>query len=45
MTALESELKNGDIVEIIINKNAKPNRKWLEHAKTTFAKKHIKNFN
>lgn len=42
MTSIESELKSGDIVEIIINKNAKPNRKWLEHTKTTFAKKHIK---
>lgn len=45
MTSIESELKNGDIVEIIVNKNARPNRKWLEHTKTTFAKKHIKNFN
>lgn len=45
MTSIETELKNGDIVEIIINKNAKPSRKWLTHAKTTFAKKHIKNFN
>jgi GTP pyrophosphokinase len=43
MTSIESELKNGDIVEIITNKNAKPNRKWLDCVKTTFAKKHIRN--
>lgn len=44
MTSIDTELKNGDIVEIIVSKNAKPSRKWLAHAKTTFAKKHIKNF-
>lgn len=44
LSAIHSILKGGEIVEIITNKNARPNRKWLEHAKTTFAKKHIKNF-
>ena len=38
------ELKNNEIVEIITSKNAKPNRKWLEHVKTSFAKKNIRNF-
>lgn len=42
MTTIESVLKSGDIIEIITKKNAKPNRKWLEYAKTTFAKKHIR---
>lgn len=42
MSAFDTELKNGDIVEIITKKNAKPSRKWLEYTKTTFAKKHIR---
>ncbi len=37
-----SKLKNGDIAEIIVSKNAHPSSKWLEYAKTTVAKKHIK---
>lgn len=37
-------LKSGEIVEIITSKNAKPNRKWLDNVKTSFAKRHIKNF-
>src|SRR3990167_679858 len=42
MRAIDTQLKNGDIVEIVVSKNAKPSRKWLDHAKTTFAKKQIK---
>jgi guanosine-3',5'-bis(diphosphate) 3'-pyrophosphohydrolase len=40
---LHTELKNGDQVEVIIKKSAKPNRKWLDYAKTTIAKKFIRN--
>lgn len=42
MSSLSTTLKNGDRVEIVTNKNAKPNRKWLDFVKTTLAKKHIK---
>jgi len=35
-------LKNGDIVEILHKKDAHPSSKWLDHTKTTTAKKHIK---
>jgi len=35
-------LDNGDIVEIIINKNRKPSRDWLKFVKTPLAKSHIK---
>ncbi len=42
LVALESILKNGDIVEIITKPSSKPNRKWLEIARTTMAKKHIR---
>ncbi len=44
MKSMDTILKGGEIVEIVTNKNSKPNRKWLEHAKTTFAKKQIKGF-
>lgn len=42
MMQIFSKLKNGDIVEIITNKNSNPSNKWLEYAKTALAKKHIK---
>lgn len=41
MAPLNTELKNNDIVEIIVNKKANPSSKWLDHTKTTMAKKHI----
>lgn len=40
-SALKTILKNGDIVEIEINKKSKPSRKWLDFAKTSIARKHI----
>jgi len=43
LSAITTILKEGDIVQIITSKNAKPNRKWLDHTKTSFAKRHIKN--
>lgn len=42
LVSLDTELKNGDIVEIETKKNAKPSRKWLEFAKTTMARRHIR---
>lgn len=44
LVSLETELKNGDIVEIETKKSAKPSSKWLNHAKTSIAKKKIKSF-
>ncbi|MEI6528770.1 MAG: HD domain-containing protein, partial [bacterium] len=43
MVALNTPLKNGDFVEIVTKKSAKPSRKWLDFSKTTMAKRHIKN--
>ncbi len=42
MVSLDTKLKNGDIVEIITNKNSSPKQKWLDYARTTSAKKHIR---
>jgi len=44
MSSLSTKLHNGDIVEIITNKNAKPSSKWLEYAKTNFAKRKIRHY-
>lgn len=42
MVSLDTKLKNGDVVEIISKPSAKPSRKWLDYARTTMAKKHIR---
>ncbi len=44
MAALGAKLKNGDIVQIITSKTSKPSSKWLDYAKTTMARKHIKQY-
>lgn len=43
LVSLDTKLKNGDIVEIITKESAKPSSKWLDYAKTNFAKKQIRN--
>ena len=43
LVQLTTELKNGNIVEILTRKNAHPNKKWIDHAKTSSAKHHIRN--
>jgi len=40
--SLNSKLQNGDIVEIQTKKNSRPTIKWIEFAKTTLAKRHIR---
>lgn len=40
--ALNTELHNGDIVEIDTRKSAKPSQKWLQFAKTSLARRKIK---
>ncbi|MBI4156019.1 MAG: bifunctional (p)ppGpp synthetase/guanosine-3',5'-bis(diphosphate) 3'-pyrophosphohydrolase [Candidatus Zambryskibacteria bacterium] len=42
--AINTVLHNGDRVEIETKKNAKPTHKWLEHCKTTIARRHISHF-
>ena len=41
---LDKELHNGDVIEIITDKNKKPNPFWLSFVKTTKAKNRIKAF-
>ena len=42
LVALDTELKNGDIVEIETKKTSRPTAKWLEMAKTSNAKRKIR---
>lgn len=41
---LDAELKNGQIVEILTRKDAKPNRFWLSFARTSSAKSKIRTY-
>ncbi len=43
MASIDTKLQNGDIVEIHTKEKSKPTRKWLDYAKTTLAKRHIRN--
>ncbi len=42
MVSFDTQLRNGDIVEILKKESAHPTAKWLEMAKTTMARKHIR---
>ncbi len=44
MVSINTELQNGDIVEIQTKKSAHPTEKWLFYAKTALAKQHIKQY-
>lgn len=45
ISSLDTELKNGDVVEIITDKNKKnPNVQWLSFVKTKHAKERIKQY-
>ena len=44
MVALDHVLKNGDVVEILKQKNKKPSRDWLKIVKSVQARKHISTF-
>lgn len=44
MTSIDSPLKNGDVVEILVDKNRKgPNPDWIKFVKTGTARNHIRN--
>jgi GTP pyrophosphokinase len=42
LVALDTTLHNGDIVEIQTKKTAHPTKKWMDFAKTTLARRHIR---
>jgi GTP pyrophosphokinase len=43
MVSLNTELHNGDIVDIETRKSSSPKEKWLSLVKTTVARRHIRN--
>jgi GTP diphosphokinase / guanosine-3',5'-bis(diphosphate) 3'-diphosphatase len=42
LVSLDTKLSNGDIVEIMTKESSKPTAKWLDHARTTLAKRKIR---
>lgn len=42
LVSLDTSLRNGDLVEIIVKPAGHPSRKWHDIAKTNMAKKHIR---
>lgn len=44
IASFQTQLTNGDIVEIMINKNSKPKKDWLQFSKTHLARSQIKKF-
>ncbi len=42
LVQFDTELRNGDIVEVETRKGAKPTKKWLDMTKTTLAKRRIR---
>ncbi len=44
LVSIDTELRNGDYVEILSRESSHPNYKWLEKCKTTIAQKYIKQY-
>ncbi len=44
LVSFDTELKNGDIIEIIKSKNARPTAKWHDYARTSIARRHIRSY-
>ena len=44
MVSLDTQLRNGDIIEIITRSDAKPSKGWLQFVRTGRAKSKIRNF-
>ena len=42
LVAFDTKLHNGDVVDIMTRESAHPSPKWLEQAKTSLARKHIR---
>lgn len=42
MVSFDTPLNNGDVVEILRRDSAKPSARWLDHIKTSLARKHIR---
>lgn len=43
LVTFETTLRNGDVVEILMRDSAHPTKKWLDYARTSMARRHIRN--
>ncbi|MBA3789168.1 bifunctional (p)ppGpp synthetase/guanosine-3',5'-bis(diphosphate) 3'-pyrophosphohydrolase [Patescibacteria group bacterium] len=43
LVSFDTKLRNGDIVEVIEKTSARPTTKWLDYARTSMARRHIRN--
>jgi GTP diphosphokinase / guanosine-3',5'-bis(diphosphate) 3'-diphosphatase len=43
LVSFDTKLRNGDVVEILTRESAHPTAKWLEYARTSMARRHIRN--
>ncbi len=44
LVSFDTELRNGDIIEILKSKNARPTAKWHDYARTSMARRHIRSY-
>ena len=44
LVSFDTELKNGDMVEIVKSKNARPTAKWHDYARTSLARRNIRSY-
>lgn len=42
LVSFDSKLRNGDVVEILERPSARPTAKWLDYARTSMARRHIR---
>ncbi len=43
LVSFDTKLRNGDVVEVLTRESSHPTAKWLEYAKTSMARRHIRN--
>lgn len=42
LVSFDTELQNGDVIEILKSKSARPTAKWIDYARTSMARRHIR---
>lgn len=42
LVSFDTKLRNGDIIDILKSKSARPTAKWLDYARTSMARRHIR---
>lgn len=43
LVSFDTKLRNGDVIEVLKSKSAHPTAKWLDYARTSMARRHIRN--